>query len=172
MQGEFQILAPLWRSQLSNCSTTGCKCSKPSSLWLLSWWALFLLRRDERRENPLQEGTRWSHSTPPPWKSLAQYTQKSLFHLLGSRGRSPGSKAHYLFLPVSLKGALPSPKIKFTQPPRMLMAPRSPSLCRICSWSQLIPSQAPLLEVSELWEVSLNGQTSSFSIIKFTDPQT
>lgn len=87
MQGEFQILAPLWRRQLSNCFTTGCKRSKPSSLWLLSWWALFLLRRDERRENPLQEGTRWSHSTPPPLEITGTVHAKEPVSLAGLLGQ-------------------------------------------------------------------------------------
>lgn len=128
-------------------------------------------RRKERREEPSQEGTPWKQSTPH-LESTGTVQAKGPVLLAGLSGRSPGSKARYLSFPVSLKGALPSPKIKFTQWHRMLMAPPSPTLCRICSWSQLIPSQAPLLETAELWEVSLSGQTLSFSIIKFTDPET
>lgn len=92
-----------------------------------------------------KEAAPWDQSDPPSLEIRAQHMQKSLFRLLGSWGRSPGSEARYPFLPVSLKAALPNPRIKFTQLHRMLMAPLSPSLCRICSWSQLIPSQAPLL---------------------------
>lgn len=92
-----------------------------------------------------KEAAPWDQSDPPSLEIRAQHMQKSLFRLLGSRGRSPGSEARYPFLPVSLKAELPNPRIKFTQLHRMLMAPLSPSLCRICSWSQLIPSQAPLL---------------------------
>lgn len=123
--------------QTSSYFTADAKCSMPSSFGGSSAATVFaaMKHREERGDSPKRHSLGLEHPLPlgHHWRSV------------GLLGLVTGSKAHYLLLPVSVKGVLPNPRTKFLPSHRMLMAPPSPSLCRICSWSRLTPSRAPLL---------------------------
>lgn len=160
-------------TSLSACPVSsvhaGCKCSNPSALRLARLMGFSLPRSVENQERPFQEdipGTRAPSHLGNHWHSVGQ---KSLCGLLGSGAGDLGARLIIYFSHQSQpERSTPQPEGQVPSiPHRMLMAPLSPGLCRICSWPHVIPSQATPLEISELQEVSLNGQTLSSSLIKF-----
>lgn len=132
--------------------------STPSSLGLAQHTVPSLPSNGEKRE---------SHSR----RHSLDSEHPHLGHHWHSTGRSPGARL------ITSLSASAQKECSPTQRSRSLYCQNangssSSSSCRICSRCRLIPSQASRLDSSELWELSMTGQTSPFSIIKFTDPVT
>lgn len=157
---------PSGKLQLSNYFTAGCKCSKPPFSWARPTDGAFPTEEcgEEKKASPEQYSLQSEHR--PSREARAQ--QGALAGLLG---QVTGEQGTLPISPHQLERRATQPKGQVPSIPQNTNgAPQSSFMQNLFS----VPSDS-LTGASyrfQLQEVSVNGQTSSFSIIKFTDPVT